>query len=353
MSGWFDQLASSIQQAGQQVRAWEAGDGRLLITPFAARLLACELPGVEGNLFWHDPAIEDAAAAKEKLDPATGGGPIGGDRLWIAPEVAFMWRDLAKARIDPFADYQLHPAMDPGDYRVVLDEPDCFRSVAEMALTDHRRGATIDLRATRQFRLIDSPDDLPAGLKGVSFAIDNELTCLGGDDGAVAGAWDILQIPAEGQLVCPTLAPDTAARSYYESFGDKHVISDQESVRFLVDGHRQVKMGLSPTQTTGRMGFHRRVGGGSTLIVRIFAPLPGEPYVDLPRASDDTVGGDALQAYNDNGMFGGFGEMEFHDPALIVGRPPETRRGSCVTHVLAGEDGAIRVAARLLLGVEI
>ncbi|NJL31318.1 MAG: hypothetical protein HC898_06630 [Phycisphaerales bacterium] len=32
--------------------------------------------------------------------------------------------------------------------------------------------------------------------------------------------------------------------------------------------------------------------------------------------------GDCVQAYNDDGTFGGFGEMEYHDPAIVAGRQP-------------------------------
>ncbi|MEO0586619.1 MAG: hypothetical protein AAF078_03175, partial [Planctomycetota bacterium] len=154
-------------------------------------------------------------------------------------------------------------------------------------------------------------------------------------------------------------------RSYYEPFGDRHVAVEGDCVRFLIDGKRRTKMGLLPEHTTGRMGYYRPLGDGrSSLIFRAFAALPGEPYCDLPvdhpahdaaAAGEDhpeMFRGDGLQAYNDDGdAFPGtsFGEMEYHDPCVIAGRGPTSRTGSCVTHVMAGPDEAVRAVGRELL----
>ena len=43
--------------------------------------------------------------------------------------------------------------------------------------------------------------------------------------------------------------------------------------------------------------------------------------------------GDAVQVYNDGGDLGGFGEMEFHSPALVVGRGNDWLQDSCFTVV--------------------
>jgi hypothetical protein len=144
--------------------------------------------------------------------------------------------------------------------------------------------------------------------------------------------------------------------SYYDPFGPRHVLADGRRLRFLIDGRRRIKMGLRAQWTTGRMACYRSITDGrAILIVRIFNPQPGEPYADVPRSADITTrtGGDCLQAYNDDGTFGGFGEMEHHDPAVIVGSGPTQRGGGFVTHVFTGPDRAVRAAGEALLGVEV
>ncbi|MCE9592431.1 MAG: hypothetical protein K8S99_18145 [Planctomycetes bacterium] len=352
MPDWFDRIDSAVRSAGFETRVWSVGAGRLLITPFAARVLSCRMDGVEGDLFWHNMDIERAEKAKAIMNSA--GGGLGGDRLWLGPEIGFSWPDIKKARISPWDSYKVPRQMDPADWHIAEEAQNHLRLTAEMTMRDGRIQKSVTVRLARQFNVIDAPPNLPAGVKSLSFSIRNELAVLAGDDGAVVGTWDLLQLPAGGTLVCPTLGPVSSPRIYYGAFDPQRMSHDDRAFRFQIDGKRQLKFGLTPWQTTGRAGYHRPVGGGiSTLIFRTFGTQPGEPYIDLPLTSDDLTGGDALQSYNDGGQFGGFGEMEYHDPGVIVGRSPETRSSSNTTHILAGPDAAIREAAKVLLGVPV
>lgn len=345
MSSWFDALAGSLAGAGLQTRTWFAGPGRLLLTVNAARILACELPGVGGNVFWHSPAL---------LQPSfTFKSAVGGDRLWLGPEIAYMWTDLKQARLDASKTNTLDPTMDPGNWRVEAEGEGLLRLTTRMRLTDHRSGRQIELDVVRQFGLSAPPQGLPRSLGAAAFSIEHSVTVRGGDEGAVASLWSLLQLPARGTLVCPIAAPVTMPRRYYAPFGDKHVRVDERAVRFLIDGRRQIKMGLPPEVTKGKMGYFRPVGNAATFIFRTFTPQPGQPYVDLPRDSDETFGGDCLQAYNDDGRFGGFGEMEYHEPAVVVGRQPASRTGRCETLVMAGPAADVLAAAESLLGVAV
>ncbi|MEM6459186.1 MAG: DUF6786 family protein [Planctomycetota bacterium] len=365
---WFDDLHAQVTSQGQRPHVLHNGAGRLLVCEHGARVLACELPGVDHNLFFHTDRTADD------------GGPgmvTGGDRFWIAPEVVYFWPTLDEAMRDPKGTAETPPAIDPANWGRLEYTRDVTHSLeTNIKLRDRLRHRSFEVAATRAWD-VEAPG--PPEISGVgrlacvSFSLRNTLTlCFGKETpGMVAGAWDILQVPPTGTLICPTAAR-AEVRSYYEPFGDRHVAVSDADVRFLIDGRRRVKMGLRAEHTTGRMGYYRPVDEQtSTLIVRIFAPLPGEPYGDVPR--DDPrnrqlergeiegpiLGGDCLQAYNDDGdAFGGgpdvtFGEMEYHDPGLVVGRGPTSRRGSCVTHVMAGPDDAVRAAGRELLGVEV
>jgi len=344
MAAWFDRLVTGLKARKRPAKVWAAGDGQLLVSPAGARLLACEMPGVDGNLFWHDPAMEDEAGSD---------AIAGGDRVWIAPEVGFIFNPLDAARVDPIANSHTPKAMDPGQWHVLTDERGRTALQADMLLTDHRLDARIGLRVTREFFAIDRPAGVPAALRCSSFGIRNTLQRRDADRGTVAGAWDLLQLPPTGTLICPTTVDVGEPTSYYEPFGDHHVHVADDCVRFLIDGKHRIKMGLLAEHTTGRMGYYRRVGDVSTLIFRVFAPQPGRAYVDVPRDRDATFGGDALQAYNDDGTFGGFGEMEYHDPALVTASSTASMSGACVTHVLVGDDDTVRAAGAALLGVAV
>lgn len=348
---WFDQLDHAAQAQNHQTHRLIAGDGALLVTERGARIMACMLPGVEGNLFFHHESM---------LDPKRAANPFGGDRLWIAPEVGWYWPSLALAREDAGKHAATPPQIDPGEYTTDSASPVHAQLSNRLKLTDVRDGKSIELAVSRQVRAVGAPAGLPESLKCASFAITNVLLVRGGDDGAVACAWDILQVPPVGTLICPTVTDPKSVNeptSYYEPFGERHVDRDDRAVRFLVDSERKIKMGLRAEHTTGRMAYYRPLGDGtSALILRIFAPLPGEPYPDIPISADENqrLGGDTLQAYNhSDGGASGFGEMEYHDPAVIVGQGPASRHGTSVTHVFAGPDADIRAYGEKLLGTPI
>ncbi len=353
MTDWMDRITAAVSAASAQTMTLDAGDGQLLLLPYGARIIGCAIDGVQGNALWHHPDAEDPDAMKRVVDQRE--VLFCGDRLWISPEVAYHWPDVDVARSDPFATYIFDPEVDPGRYEVVGSDSGRLHLRAEMSLTDHRDDKRIELRVERQISVETEPSTIfPDSLKRLSFSIRNTLTATGGDEGAVAGAWDILQLPATGTLVCPTTGRASEPNCYFGAFGDKHVRHGDRAVYFLIDAGRQIKMGIAADETTGRMAYLRALGGGrSVLIMRILAPQPGAPYVDLPlaRPREQRTGGDCVQAYNDDNGLGQVGEMEYHDPAVIVGRTPATRTGASITHVLTGPDADIQAIGQELLGV--
>lgn len=321
-----------------------AGDGSITVGVRGARVLDCRVDGVDENLFYENTSGGASG----------GGGGSGGDRLWIAPEVAYYWPSLEDARQNPVGTAIVPGDVDPGTYEVDGTWLGGVHLVNACSLVDSRDDKAIGLDIKRTIAAIGRPHGLPEQVKCVSFSITNELWVTGGDDGAVAAAWDILQVPPTGTLICPT-TQRVEPRSYYEPFGDRHVVADDTAVRFLIDAGRRVKLGIRPEHTTGRMGYCRQHDGGvSSLIVRLFPVFPGERYVDIPRdhPKEQRDGGDALQAYNDDLTHGPFGEMEFVAPAVEVGGC-EYRHTPSVTHVLVGPDDAVCAAGEMLLGARV
>ncbi len=354
MTRYLDELYDRLRDEGQDpyVLSHPTG-GRLLIARHGARLLAVD-----------DPAM---GLEENPLFTASGGdGKLtGGDRLWVAPEVAWFWPSLEDARRDPKGTAAVPSTIDPGQYvRRPSDDHGVLLTGGAEGLTDTRSGRRVQVSIERNFWLTQPLEGLPEGVACVSFGIRNTLGRAHLQPDAVAGGWDILMVPPTGTLICPTAADLTRTggpTSYYEPFGRRHVSVESNRVRFLIDGTRRVKMGLPPEATTGRMGYLRGLGGGrSSLILRFFPTLPGEPYCDLPRDAEEgrRLGGDCLQAYNDDGdAFAGdgvtFGEMEYHDPCLIGGRPPQSRSGTCTTHVLVGPTNAVQAVGAGLLGAAV
>ncbi|MEM7626793.1 MAG: DUF6786 family protein [Planctomycetota bacterium] len=313
-----------------------AGDGEITVASRGARVLNCRVEGLDENTIYDD------------------GKGLGGDRLWIAPEVAFYWPSIEDARTDPKGTTETPADVDPGMYEIEGEADDAVQLVNSCSLIDCRDDKAIGLQIKRTIGTAPRPEALPDGVKCASFAITNELRVTGGHAGAVASAWDILQVPPTGTLICPTTRR-AEPRSYYEPFGNNHVVVEDDAVRFLIDTKLRVKMGIRPEDTRGCMGYYRPAGDGSSvLIFRTFDVHPDDTYIDIPRdhPADQRDGGDALQAYNDDLSYGHFGEMECVFPAVTVGGS-ENRKDACATHVLVGPDDAVCQAGAMLLGVPV
>ena len=339
----IDQMLQKIEGAGLRAVVIKLNAGEILVSEKAARILACEIDGLEGNLFYSGGEVEAGFYA-------------GGDRLWVAPEAGYYWPSLEKAREDAVKWAKTPAAVDPGQYKIVGEgSMHVMLRNDDVMLMDGRNGRSIKFDVERFVCECPLPSELVGGLKCSSFSITNEMHLKLGDHQAAAGLWDILQVPPRGTLVCPLVKPIESPTSYYEDFGKKHVQWDDQCVRFLIDTARRTKMGLPPEATTGRMGYYREIDGQGVLIVRIFASLVGLPYVDQPiwQDKDCIDGGDVLQAYNDDGSYVPFGEMEYHDPGIVVNCTPGKRSGTSVTHVIAGEPAKVKQAGEALLGCTI
>ncbi|QQE12142.1 hypothetical protein JD969_01305 [Planctomycetota bacterium] len=344
MSNWFDEIVSKISHAGLKGCEIRLNGGRLLVAEKAGRILACEIDGVDENIFYLGGEV-------------SAGYFNGGDRLWVAPEIGYYWPSIEKAREDAVKWAKTPEQVDPGHYKVVAegDVHCCLRNEG-IELVDGRNDRKVGFDLTRIVCQCDEPEGLPEGVSCASFSVTNEIEVKHGDEGATVGAWDILQVPPRGTLICPLVKPIDSPTSYYDDFGDVHVQWDEHSVRYLIDAGRRTKMGLPPEVTNGRMGFYREVSDDkAVMIVRIFAPLAGLPYVDQPiwQDKEQVAGGDVLQAYNDDGSYGPFGEMEYHDPGVVIGSSPMRRNGTSVTHVLSGEPLHVKKAGKMLLGCEV
>ncbi|QDU34084.1 hypothetical protein KS4_21460 [Poriferisphaera corsica] len=343
MNDWFNQMVGNINNAGLDKFEIQLEGGKLLVTQKAARIIACQIDGIDENLFYSGGEIE----------PGYYGG---GDRVWVAPEIAYYWPSLEKAREDAIKWAAVPQNVDPGNYQTADagSQHVCLQN-RDIKLTDGRTNKKIQFDIERFIGRCPRPEGLPDNVTCTSFSITNEIQVSQGDPQAVVGAWDILQVPPRGTLICPLAQPIETPTSYYEDFGDLHVQWDDTAVRYLIDANRRTKMGIPPEATTGRMGYYREIGSTATLIIRIFPSFPGLPYVDQPISNDKDciTGGDVLQAYNDDGNYGPFGEMEYHDPGVVVQGTPNKRSGTSVTHILTGSPDAVKTAGKQILNCEI
>ncbi len=278
---------------------WQTDAGALTLYPSRGRVLQAEIEGEQA--FWNNPS--DAADWN-----------VGGDRLWVAPEVDWYWKTLENV---DFEKYKVPEAIDPGNWTEMKTEANYCQISQEVFLSNHHIDSHINLRLVRAFTMLELVPG-PFFTKQVAWQTDNELLIHDGTLGQKVGLWSVLQAPAGGTVSIRT-PNEVSFRDYFLPIPKGLWRKRGNILHVDITGRRQYKIGIAPNNAmTGAMVYARKVVNGHLVIYRRFLPQPWRPYADVPM-KDLKGNGDAIQIYNDDGSFGGFGEMEYHSPALQVG----------------------------------
>lgn len=290
---------------------WKTESGSVSISPERGRLLGIELAGHQ--TLW---------------SPATSDAPwnLGGERLWIGPEVDWFWQRVGKP---DFSFYQVPVDLNPDRWTVTRQEADSFCSEIEISLQCAHRDARVRLGISRKFELIPASSIESRG--GLSFQISTILEILDGTAGQPVDLWSILQVPFGGSMIIPTVG-SPIPRDHFAPCPASEFTSSPGLLELKIGGPAMFKVGLAPHASAGRVAYRRPIGSNWLVLERNFPLHPALRYCDSPMDLPDTQG-DALQFFNDDGSFGCFGEMEHRSPALVCGEGPQTLTESTITRV--------------------
>jgi len=303
------------------------------------------------GLFWINSAWSQPESFRQFLD--SGNWNLGGDRVWIAPEIQYSVKD----RRDYWGTIAQPPQIDPGSYTLEQPQPGVW-TLSESCDLEAYNLATgrKQLRLERTIRA--APDPLrhlgayPSLINGVTYLGYEQIVTLTESklDEIMSEAWDLVQLNPAGEILIPA-SPEVEVTDYYAPIDAEHLGRHPHHIRLKVSGTRQYKVGIKAAQTFGRLGYVGSMGDGRAyLLVRNYLNNPSVPYTEEP---DFPAGcrGHSIHVYNDGGEFGGFGELEVNLPTI----GGETGRSSSTDHLLlwiyVGPGDKIRRVALHLLGI--
>lgn len=338
---------------------------RLAVGPDAVVVVSSYGGRVYGPFFaaggaenWLPDAFGDDASFGALV--AGGDWNVGGDRVWIGPEIAYMIRD----RSDYWGSYEMPPSLDPG--RHVLERTGdrvTMTRVAELEAFTEPTGA---VRA--ELGLVVRPAAHPLRhLRGASVASGDGASVVDGveyggyvtevrleitSDGAhEAESWVLDQVRPGGTAFVSAV-PEAQVTDYYEPVGDL-LAEVPGGVAVSLTGADRFKIGFAAPHVTGRVGHVRAVGeptdDRAVLFVRGSHSDPSAQYSEEPDPSPG-VRGDSLHLYDDDGGLGGFAEIEARGTPVLGPRPgPVTDRFS--SWWFRGRTDDVARVAQHLLGV--
>lgn len=255
---------------------------------------------------WVPASFADADAFAELH--RSGGWNVGGDRVWIGPEIEYMIPDR-----DRYWDtYDMPAALDPGTHVLAGDR-------GETVLRRHTRLAprlTVDAGPTSidlsiRVRAAHDPlrhlDVVREGVRFAGYQTEITLSQLAASP-VPAESWMLLQVLAGGTALVAG-APRMRVTDYYEPVGEL-LRPAPGGTAVGITGSDRFKIGFAAAHVTGRMGYLRELDDDqAVLFVRSSPVHAGLDYAEEP---DSAPGhrGDALHIYSDDGDLGGFAEME-------------------------------------------
>lgn len=304
------------------------------------------------SIFW----TSDVFARRDQFEAflASGDWNLGGERIWMAPEIQYSVHD----RSDFWGTLDWPEQVDPGNYILQkLDDSRC-RLSQDMTLEAYNiasgqkslhlerliRPAADPLRTLRNYEdLVDGV--LYAGYEHVISLSEGEANRI------MSEAWSLVQLNPGGILIIPA-SPRIGFVDYYEPAGALQTFHG-DHVQLQITGRHQYKLGYKASHVTGRIGYVNQLEDGRAyVIVRSFYNNPSRPYTEEP-AHLPGWNGYSIHVYNDDGNAGGFGEMECNCQAIggETGRSMST--DELMLWLYVGATAQIREIALQLLGVSI
>lgn len=347
-------VRSRLHEAGFEFQAIQLDASHsIIVTAYGGRIFG---PFADDDnapsLFWINPAFTSSADFRHMVE---NGLPLGGERLWISPEIQYG----AKDRRDFWGSLHVPHSVDPGTYALTTTDRDTAFLKTRCSLSAYNlSNGTKELEIEREIGPTTNPLSHSAQYE---FIRDNinffgyhhtvTLTDMNFND-TLSEAWSLIQINPGGTALVPSLHRLDHC-NFFEPVPDTHYTADHTCFSASLDGQRQFKIGFPASASLGRIAYmHRLSEDDAYIIVRNYYNDPSSPYAEEPPAAPGRNGFSSF-LYNDDGRFGGFAEIE--NVGLTIGgksgRSKITDRME--TWIYRGRVDAVATVANLLLGPNI
>ncbi|HEY0248508.1 MAG TPA: hypothetical protein VGC45_09620 [Gryllotalpicola sp.] len=348
MSSRLAVVVARLQEHRVPFETIEVGPGAvILVSAYGGRVYG---PFFDGGVA--ENWLPDAFASPSDFAALVSSGfwNVGGDRMWIGPEIAYMIPE----RSDYWGSYTMPADIDPGENTLSRDSAGVSVRRGIRARSFVSPGS-VALDLTTTVRAAASP------LRNLRSGLDPSAVSYGGytvtarlevaddsDSGLEVESWMLNQVRPGGTAIVP--GTRVQVTDYYEPVGA--LLAERGGhVAVSLTGAQRFKIGFSAPTVFGRMGYLRDdPDGAAVLVVRNSLSDASAEYAEEP---DFAVGrrGDSLHLYNDDGGLGGFAELEARGLPIRSGTPGTSSTTDRFTSWwFRGEASAVRDIAAVLLG---
>ncbi len=327
----------------------------IVISQYGGRILGPFLSEEGESIFW----INRAFARRDLFDNLVESSEwnIGGERIWIAPEIQYIIRERGESV--GTSEEVIQDQMDPGCHQ--LDQPltGQWRLRQDLTLDAYNLAhGQKELHLERIFRQACNPlaslsiyHDVMDGIIYAGYEQVVTLTEVRSDD-ITSAAWNLIQLNPGGTILMPA-APDIEYIDYYEPIDQAFQAIHPNYVSAKITGDRMYKVGYRAPHLFGRLAYLNHLTDDlDCLLVRAFFNNPSALYLDEPGHKPGQNGA-SVYIYNDDGELGGFGELECQAQTIggLTGESSSTDK--MLLWLYVGQNDKLKDVARHLLGIEL
>jgi hypothetical protein len=327
-----------------------AGGATLIVSSYGARVYGPFFTEQAASINWMPAAFANAQQFQQLI--ASGFWNVGGERVWVGPEIRYMITD----RADYWGSYTMPPQLDPGQHELAAAHSGA-QLTSSFTLESHLepRGSVafeMELVVASTENPLRTLPNFEHDFAAILFAGYTSDVTLGQRSAAaiVSESWILNQVAGGGTALIPAVS-EAEITDYYEAVGDSLERVDG-GFAVALTGSQRFKIGVKSAHNFGRLGHYVERGDDSLLIVRDFLNDPGQHYSEEPDFSPG-VRGDSLHLYNDDGGLGGFAELEARGRTvgLVAGHTTSTDRFT--TWCYSGSETELARVAKSLLGIDV
>lgn len=310
----FVQAKTMLNNTGMQYEILQLTNGwKSIITQYSGRLLGPFKNDEAESILWINSAMNDIESFRKFVENRE--LHLGGERLWINPELRFH----CKAPELFNATYTVQDQLDPGHYKL-FRESNAVSLEMTLTLDDLNNGCKKAMYIKRRYYIAENPLKYISSLKGIDvdycgFMQDIELRDQSPEYKLEIEPWILTQVnPDDGKFVTPFMG-EFEFVDYYTPIKDMQRVYDGY-VETDVTGDRKYKVAYRAAQTFGRMAFVKPMVDGWHLMIRNYYNDPSVAYCSEPWDNQGNRGC-SIFYYNDDLSNGGF--AEFENSCITVG----------------------------------
>ncbi|MBL7007152.1 MAG: hypothetical protein ISR78_08735 [Spirochaetia bacterium] len=325
---------------------------KIIILQHGGRIIGPFFNGSK-SILWMHPAWSSASAWNKFL--ADKNWNLGGERVWIAPEIQFCIED----RSNPAQSYTLPKAMDPADYLLNRPKSHTIQLCTNMVLdtynyTSLQQQLTIErtissaVNPLHQFRSFEKLHE-EINYCGYSHTID--LKAQPSRPAIISETWDIMQIRQGGTIILP-LAGTPPFGWYYRPKSNSYMHREDSVTTITMHPENLFKLGIPAVYCSGRVGYlhYDEDSTGWSLLIRSFFVNPSGTYSEEPFDSPGDCGY-AFHVYNSGDAANHFGEIECQGEAIGTGSEKNQSSDKMLTWFFQGDLSNLFEIASILLQI--